>query len=166
MVTCAYKRSCFVFLSHDHRVTLFDAGILRSYLMFNKSARTATGTQHQRTWFFFYLFIFNWKIIALQYCVDFYQTLTWTSHRFTHVPSYLNIPHISHPTPRGYQTRSEFPESYSKFPLAIYFTFGNVYVSVLFAQIIPPSSPRVQNSVVYVCVSFAVLHIRWLVASF
>ena len=49
VVTCAYKRSCFVFLSHDHRVTLFDAGILRSYLMFNKSARTATGTQHQRT---------------------------------------------------------------------------------------------------------------------
>ena len=31
-----------------------------------------------------------------------------------------------------------FPTSYSNFPLAICFTYGNVYVSVLFSQIIPP----------------------------
>ena len=39
--------------------------------------------------FFFNLFIYGWRIIALQYCVDFYQTLTWISHRYTHVPSSL-----------------------------------------------------------------------------
>ena len=33
--------------------------------------------------FFFNLFIFNWKIIVLQYCVGFCQTSTWISHRFT-----------------------------------------------------------------------------------
>jgi len=37
---------------------------------------------------FFNLFIFNWRVIALQYCVDFYQTSTWISHRYTHVPSH------------------------------------------------------------------------------
>ena len=33
---------------------------------------------------------------------------------------------------------SKFPVSYSKFTLAIYFTFGNVYVSMLLSQSIPP----------------------------
>ena len=41
------------------------------------------------------VFIFNWRIIALWYCVGFYQTLAWISHRFTHVPSHLNIPSTS-----------------------------------------------------------------------
>ena len=34
------------------------------------------------------------------------------------------------------------------FPLAFYFTYGNVYVSMLFSQFIPPSpSPTVSTSV-------------------
>ena len=33
----------------------------------------------------------------LQYCVGFYQTSTWISHRFTHVPSHLTIPPTSFP---------------------------------------------------------------------
>ena len=37
--------------------------------------------------------------------------------------------------------------SYSKFPLAIYFTYGNVYVTMLFSQFIPFSSfPTVPTS--------------------
>ena len=44
--------------------------------------------------------------------------------------------------------------------LAIYFAYGNIHVSMLFSQIIPPSpSPRVQKSALYICVSFAVSHI-------
>ena len=31
--------------------------------------------------FFFNLFIFNWRIIASQYCVGFYQTSTFTFHK-------------------------------------------------------------------------------------
>ena len=31
--------------------------------------------------------IFNWRIIALQYCVVFSHTSTWISHRHTYVPS-------------------------------------------------------------------------------
>ena len=41
--------------------------------------------------FLFFLFYYNWRIIALQYYVGFYLTSTWISHSFTHVPSHLNI---------------------------------------------------------------------------
>ena len=75
------------------------------------------------------MFIFNWRIIDLQYCVDFHQTSAWISHSFTHVPSHLNISPTSLPITPIYlvmEPQVDFPESYSNFPLAIYFTYGNV----------------------------------------
>ena len=44
-------------------------------------------------------FIFNWRIIALHYCIGFCHTSTWISHRYTYVPSLLNLPPTSHPFP-------------------------------------------------------------------
>ena len=41
--------------------------------------------------------IFNWRIIALQYCVGFCHTSAWISLRHTYVPSLLNLPSTSHP---------------------------------------------------------------------
>ena len=41
------------------------------------------------------VFIFNWRIIALQYCVGFCHTSTWISHRYTYAPSLLNLPPTS-----------------------------------------------------------------------
>ena len=38
----------------------------------------------------FFKFIFNWRIIALQWCVDFFCMTTWISHKYTWVPS-INI---------------------------------------------------------------------------
>ena len=46
------------------------------------------------------LFIFNGRIIASQYWVGFCQTSTWISCGYTNVPSLLNIPHTSLPTPQ------------------------------------------------------------------
>ena len=48
---------------------------------------------------FFKKFIFNWRTIALQCCVDFCHTSAWVSHRYTYVPSFLNFPATSHPIP-------------------------------------------------------------------
>ena len=45
------------------------------------------------------LFIFNWRIIALQCCVGFCHSTTWISHRYTYVLSFLNLPSTSHPVP-------------------------------------------------------------------
>ena len=35
------------------------------------------------------LFIFNWRIIALQYCVGFCQTSIWVNHKYTYVTPFL-----------------------------------------------------------------------------
>ena len=43
------------------------------------------------------VFIFNWRIITLQYCVGFCYTATGISHKSTYVPSLLNF----YPTPLG-----------------------------------------------------------------
>ena len=45
------------------------------------------------------LFILNWRIIALHYCVRFCRTPIWISHRYTYVPSLVNLPPTSHPIP-------------------------------------------------------------------
>ena len=42
--------------------------------------------------FFLKNFIFNWRVIALQCCVGVCHTSTWISHRYTYVPSFLNLP--------------------------------------------------------------------------
>ena len=42
---------------------------------------------------------FNWRIIALQNFAVFCQTSTWISHRYTYIPSLLNLRPISLPTP-------------------------------------------------------------------
>ena len=49
-----------------------------------------------------HLFIFNSRTIILQCCVDFCHTSTWMSHRYTYVPSLLNLPPTSHPFPLCY----------------------------------------------------------------
>ena len=75
---------------------------------------------------------------------------SWTS---------LPPPTPSHPSKLSQSTRSELPESYSKFPLATYFMYGDVYVSLL--QFAPPSPSLnwVHKSVLYVCISIAALQI-------
>ena len=50
-----------------------------------------------QSWFFWgvsfsYLFILNWRIIALQYCVGLCHTSTWISHRYMYVLSFMNLP--------------------------------------------------------------------------
>ena len=44
-----------------------------------------------------------------------------------------------------------FPASYSKLPLAVCFTYGNVYVSMVFSQIIPPSPSSTVSKVCSLC---------------
>ena len=57
----------------------------------------------------------------------------------TYIPSLLKLPPISHPIPPLQIVRLQFPESHSKFPLAICFTYGNVSFPVTPFPCIPPS---------------------------
>ena len=87
---------------------------------------------------------------VIQYCDGFCPTSTWISHRHIYgPPSWTSLPSPSppHPSRVSWSTSFGFPASYSKFPLAISFTSGNIYVSMLLSQIIPPSpSPTVIKS--------------------
>ena len=72
----------------------------------------------------------------------------------------LPPPSSSHPSGSSQWTSPEHPVLCIEPKLEIYSTYDNIHVSKLFSQIIPPSpSPRVQKSVLYLCVSFAVSHI-------
>ena len=52
--------------------------------------------------FLTFLFIFNWRVIALHYCVGFHHTATWISHSYTYAPpSWASLPPSTHPTPLG-----------------------------------------------------------------
>ena len=54
----------------------------------------------------------------------------------------------------------EFPESYGKFPLAIYFTYDSLYVIPSFHPTLSfMDFPSVHKSILYVCVSIAALQI-------
>ena len=58
-------------------------------------------------------------------CVGFCHKTTWISHRYTYVPSLLNLPPTPHPSPPLQLVTEhwvELPASYNKFPLTICFT--------------------------------------------
>ena len=70
-------------------------------------------------------------------------------------------PSPSHLSGSSQCTRPEHPVSCIEPRLVIHFAYDNIHVFVLFSQIIPPSpSHRVQKTVLYICVSFALSHIR------
>ena len=104
-----------------------------------------------------YLFIyFNWRLITLQYCGGFCHTFTWISHGCTCVPSWTPLPSPSpfHLSGSSQCTSPEHPASCIKLGLAIYFTYDNIHVSMLFSQITPPSpSPTESNSLFFISVS-------------
>ena len=122
------------------------------------------------------MFVFNWRIIAFQYCVGFCHASTWISHRYPYVPSLLNLSHTSHPIPShlsrlSQSTGFENLVSCSKLPLAVYFTYGNVCALMLLSQFshpfLPPLCPLVCSF--YLCLYCCSANIspkktcRWLI---
>ena len=91
---------------------------------------------------FFQLIYFNWRLVILKYCGGFCHTSTWISHRHTSVSSSWNplLP-PSPPQPSGLSqgTSFECPALCIELALVIYFTYGNIHISMLFFQIISPS---------------------------
>ena len=103
----------------------------------------------------FILFIFNWRIIALQCCISF-----WCTAISLHIsPSFWNLPPPpTHPTPLGCHRAlgwAELPLLYNNLPLDLCVTYGNAYVSTRLSQLIPPSpSPAAFTSLFSMSVSF------------
>ena len=86
-----------------------------------------------------------------------------------HVSPILNPlapPSLSPPSGLSQCTGFECPVSCLELGPVIYFTSGNIYVSVLFSQIIPPlPSPTESKSVLYICL-FGCLAYRVIITTF
>ena len=111
--------------------------------------------------YFLILINFNWRIITLQYCSYFCHTLTWVSHGCTCVPHPEPPSHLPpHPIPQGRPSAPALSAlSYAEPGLVIYFTYGNIHVSMLFSQISPSPSPTESNSLFFTSVSLLLSHI-------
>ena len=113
--------------------------------------------KHHLAFSLFFKLIFNGRIIDLQCCVGFCHTMMWISHKYTYVSSLLNLPPRTYPIPSfciATEYQIELPVLYSNFALPTYFTYGDIYVSMLFSQFIPPSpSPAMSRSLFSMSVS-------------
>ena len=86
----------------------------------------------------FCYFIFIWRIIALHYGVGFCCISTAQMQIHPHPlepPSYL-LPHPPRAQSTGLRSLSHAANS----PLAVCFAYGNVYVSMVLSQFVPPVS--------------------------
>ena len=119
----------------------------RAYRICSKSLGRDFHCQHWELkvitgpFFFKKLIFFYCRIIVLQTFAVFCQTSTWTSHRYTHIPSLLNLPPISLPTPRLTKNPClSFQSQTSNFRwLSILHMV--MEVSMLLSPYISPSSP-------------------------
>ena len=82
-------------------------------------------------------------------------------------PSWTLLPPPSpyHPSGSSQCTSPKHPVSCIEPGLATHFIHDILHVSMSFSQIIPLPSHRVQKTVLYICVSFAVSHTRLLLPS-
>ena len=96
-------------------------------------------------------FFFNWELISSKYRGGF-AIHSHESAMGVHVFPILTLP--SYPSWLSQCTGFECPASCFELGLVIYFTYGNIHVSVLFSQIISPlPSPTESKSLFFTSVS-------------
>ena len=99
--------------------------------------------------FFKKIFIFNWRMIALQYYIGFCHMSIWITHRYTYAPSLFYLP--PHPTPLGCYRAWVWVSWVTQQISTGYFTHDSVYVSMLFSPFVlpSPSSPDTRPQFLY-----------------
>ena len=97
----------------------------------------------------FLKFIFNWQIIALQYCVGFwYQQCEPAISIFMSLPLEPPPRPEPHPISLGCHWAPGWAACVIQhFLIAICFTYGSVCVSLLLYQLVPPSSSQAVSKV-------------------
>jgi len=98
---------------------------------------------------------------ASQCCVGFCHTTTWISHKYAYIPSLLSLPPNSHPSPPGHRRAPGWaPWVIQQLPSCLFYTLGNMYMSMLLSVCPTLSFPLyVQKPVLYIYVFIPVLQI-------
>ena len=126
---------------------------------------------HYSSLFKNFLFIFiSWRLITLQYCSGFCHTLTWISHGFTCIPHPDRPSHLPpHPIPLGLSNAPALSTCLMHPTWAgdLFHPWQyTCFNAVLSEHPTLAFSHRVQKSVLYICVSFSMLHIGLSLPSF
>ena len=113
--------------------------------------------------FLYFLFFLLYNIVLVLPYINMNPWVYTCSQSWTPLP----LPSSYHPSGSSQCTSPKLPVSCIKPGLAIRFLYDIIHVSMPFSQIIPHSlSHRVQKTVLYICVSFAVSHIGLSLPSF
>ena len=118
---------------------------------------------------FWTFILFYFLFFTLQYCIGFaiHQHESATGIHVFPILNPLPPPSPFHPSGSSQCTSPKLPVSCTEPGLAICFLYDIIHVLMPFSQIISPSlSHRVQKTVLYICVSFAVSHTGLLLPSF
>ena len=119
---------------------------------------------------FFFPFIISWRLTTLHYCSGFCHTLTCIRHGFTCVPHPDPPSHLPpHPIPLGLPGASALSTCliHPTWAGGLFHSWWYTCFNVIFSE--HPTlafSHRVPKSVLYICVSFSVLHIGLSLPSF
>ena len=106
----------------------------------SESQRQFCMSQLQPRILFFFKHLY-WSVIALQLCVSFCCITKWISYTYTYIPisspSCVSLPpSLSHPS-IWTQSTELISLLCGRFPLAIYFIFGRVYMSMPLSHFVP-----------------------------
>ena len=106
--------------------------------------------------------VFNWRIIALEYCVGFYRTSTQIGRRRMSDPSLLKLPPISHPIPPplGFHRAPDWAPCVTQ-QISTGCLILHMVMYMFLCYPLSSSHPLlpscVHKSVLYICVSIAAL---------
>ena len=109
-------------------------------------------------WFFTSLLEYNCFTMLRQFMLNNKVNQLYV-YIYPHIPSLLRLPPTLPIPPLQVVTkhRADLPVLYSCFPLAIYFTFGCIYMSMLCSHFVPASPRHILKSILYICVFIPVL---------
>ena len=107
------------------------------------------------SFYYYYYYYLLYNIVLVLPYINMHPPRVYTCS-----PSWTLLPPPSpyHPYGSSQCTSPKLPVSCIKFGLVIRFLYDIIYVLMPFSQIIPLLSHRVQKTVLYICVSFAVSH--------
>ena len=144
--------------------------------MYGCESWTIKKSEHWRIYVFelwcwrLFFFNFNWRLITLQHCGGFCRTFTWISHGCTCVPHPDPSSHLPpHPIPQGHPSApalSTLSHASNLDRWSILRMIMYMFQCYSLKSSHPRLLPQVQKSVLYICVSFAVLHIGSSLLSF